>query len=275
MSIQSMRNATKNKKWVMVVVVCALIVGLLITYAATANQSGGISSNDLQAQIEAYNNAIEATKQDLTETPDDFSLLSNLGEQYYNLAVAYSQQASTAESEQKLAEADIAMTNAQESLNQSAGYYIQALDHAPEALNDKGRADILMKIGGSYLLAGDSSKGNDYLRQGLEKAPLDFDNNVLYAQYMLLQGRTAEAQATLEYYKEQLPEGDANIANIDTMLENLQAQLDAEAKAAEDANEQIGVKENDNVDEVAPTDGDDTATPEDGTSTDDNASAAE
>ena len=171
MSIQSMRNATKNKKWVMVVVVCALIVGLLITYAATANQSGGISSNDLQAQIEAYNNAIEATKQDLTETPDDFSLLSNLGEQYYNLAVAYSQQASTAESEQKLAEADIAMTNAQESLNQSAGYYIQALDHAPEALNDKGRADILMKIGGSYLLAGDSSKGNDYLRQGLEKAP--------------------------------------------------------------------------------------------------------
>ncbi len=88
MSIQSMRNATKNKKWVMVVVVCALIVGLLITYAATANQSGGISSNDLQAQIEAYNNAIEATKQDLTETPDDFSLLSNLGEQYYNLAVA-------------------------------------------------------------------------------------------------------------------------------------------------------------------------------------------
>ena len=47
--------------------------GLLITYAATANQSGGISSNDLQAQIEAYNNAIEATKQDLTETPDAVS----------------------------------------------------------------------------------------------------------------------------------------------------------------------------------------------------------
>lgn len=275
MSIQSMRNATKNKKWVMVVIVCALIVGLLITYAATANQSSGISSNDLQAQIEAYNNAIEATKQDLTETPDDFSLLSNLGEQYYNLAVAYSQQASTAESEQKLEEADAAMVNAQEALNESAEYYVQALDNAPEALNDKGRADILMKIGGSYLLAGDSSKGNDYLRQGLEQAPLDFDNNVLYAQYMLLQGRTAEAQATLEYYKEQLPEGDANIANIDTMLENLQAQLDAEAEAAEDANEQIGVKENDNVDDVAPADGDNAATPEDGTSTDDSTGAAE
>jgi len=219
MSIQSMRHVTKSKRWIMVSVIVILIAGLLVSYAVWSspdNLKSG-STDETQAKIDAYTQSIASEETELANTPNDFSILSTLGELYYNLGVA-----------QMSSEDQTIQASYTTSFNKSAGYYINALENAPESLNDKGRSDLLMKVGVSYLSAGDADDGNQYLRQGLEAAPTDYQNNVLYAQAMLYQGRIAEAQATLEYYKSLLPAGDTNIANIDAMLNDIEEQWKAQ-----------------------------------------------
>ncbi len=213
MSIQSMRHITKTKRWIMVSIIVILIAGLLISYAVWSSPDHLNSGNTdtTQAKIDAYTQSISSQETELANNPEDFSTLSTLGELYYNLGEA---QASSTDLNVK--------TGSKTSFNKSAGYYNDALNNAPENLNDKGKANLLMKVGVSYLAGGDTDNGNKYLRQGLEAAPTDYDNNVLFAQLMFYQGRIAEAQAALEYYKSLLPAGDSNIANIDSLLQQIE-----------------------------------------------------
>ncbi len=261
MSIQSMRNATQKNRWIMIIIAVLLIAGILITYAVSSSVGGtGLTDQEanVEQQIQYYQQAVAALEEELANQPNDYSTLTQLGENYYNLAVM---QGANGDSEGMDA-----------SLKAGIGYYQDALNNAPENLNDLGKAELDMKIGGMYFYTTEKDTGYEYMREAVNLVPENYDINVTYAYYLWMDGQYEQAIAVLEVLKDVLPADDEHAADLDTTLADLKQSLEEmQNPSATDGQDTAG--DGAATDSGAAADGD--TTTDDAAATDGNGAAAD
>ena len=139
-------------------------------------------------------------------------------------------------------------------------------------LNDLGKAELDMKIGGMYFYTTEKDTGYEYMREAVNLVPENYDINVTYAYYLWMDGQYEQAIAVLEVLKDVLPADDEHAADLDTTLADLKQSLEEmQNPSATDGQDTAG--DGAATDSGAAADGD--TTTDDAAATDGNGAAAD
>ncbi|MGI6630948.1 MAG: tetratricopeptide repeat protein [Bacillota bacterium] len=232
MVMQKIRHSKKKMRVPLIIMVIMLAVGLVGSFAIWSSPNvGGTAGNEIQPeeQIKNLQISIDSLEKDLEENPKDFSVVKSLADARYQQAGLYAQINDREKSMEVFAKG---LEN-----------YLSALDYAPEDLNEKGRADIMVQ---AAFCASNSEQANvaDALyQQAIELVPEDYTVFYNYVLFLAFYRQDSDrAKAEIDRYKALLPEGDERIAQADQLLEVIKALEEA-------AQEQENVGQTENTDE--------------------------
>ena len=206
---------------IMTIVLAVGLVGSFAIWSApSVNPAGQQSQATPEQQIENLQLSIDSWEESLKENPKDFGLLNSLAEIRYDQADLYMQSGNR--------------EKGQEVFTKSLENYLSALDCAPEELNNKGRADIMIKAAGAAWYAGQESTADTFYQEAIKLAPDDWATRNNYAIYLaLFKQDFAAAKSELEDFKSGLSAGDPTISQVDQMITALDEIEKAATESAE------------------------------------------
>ena len=151
--------------------------------------------------------------------PSDYTLLQQLGDLYGKLGDAYAN--------------DSQKEKASGAFLSAAKYYEQSLNHLPEGINNKGKTDIYADIALTYWLSNtDDAKAETYFKTGIALSPQDYAINNNYAVFLYNIKGVDAAITQAKAYRQTLPAGNANIANADQLVKDLESAKAAQTKSS-------------------------------------------
>lgn len=225
MFMTKLRRATKKYRWVLIIIVIALAIGLIGSFA-TWNSGGGAHGNNNSAeastldqieQIEAY------LEQQLPADGEalDYSKANSLADLHMTLANLYN----TAYQENSATDANAALTyyaTAVDYATKAADYYQTALAEAPESLNDLGKARLYASQANALMTAGDSETAQPLYEQAIALGADDYDINISYSQFLYYTQGLEAMETFLRGYIAKLPAEDERISNAESYLSYVQ-----------------------------------------------------
>ena len=238
MVIQKIRNTTKNQKTLLTVMVVVLIFGLLGSYFIwqSPDFGTGVSPEQLEEQLAAYDESIAKAKEKLAENPDDYSTL-------VEIASLYQAQGELLTEAERFNEVPTSYANVIE-------YYDRALANKPAELNAVAEADIHAKIANANWVIGYNEGAEAAFDKALALDPTSWPINYLHVMFVYATYGIDAALDCAKVYQD-LVKDDAELSkNEDSMVNQFQKLKDEQAKKQNQGNEnqdnenQDGAEEN-------------------------------
>lgn len=230
MVIQKIRNTTKNQKTLLTIVVAILIFGLLGSYFIwqSPDFGTGVSPEQLEKQLAAYDESIAKAKEELAAKPDDYSIL-------VNIASLYQAQGELLTEAERFNDVPTSYANVIE-------YYERALANKPAELNATAEADIYAKIANAHWVIGYSEGAEAAFDKALALDPTNWSVNYLHIMFVYATYGLDAALDSAKVYQD-LVKDDADLSkNADALVNQFQQMKD---KQSQNQGEQ-GDQENEN-----------------------------
>lgn len=234
MVIQKIRNTTKNQKTLLGVMVAVLIFGLLASYFIwqSPDFGNGVSPEQIDDQLAAYDDSIAKAKEKLAENPNDYSLL-------VEIASLYQAQGELLTTAERYNEVPTSYANVIE-------YYDRALANKPAELNAAAEADIYGKIANANWIIGYDEGAEAAFAKGMEIDPTNWSINYLHVMFLFAtDGVDAALDAAKEY--QAIVKDNADLSkNADSLVKQIQQVKDQASQSQENQNgeNQNGEQEN-------------------------------
>jgi tetratricopeptide (TPR) repeat protein len=228
MVMQKIRRSKKTMRVPLIIMTIVLAVGLVGSFAIwsapNVNPAGQQTQATPEQQIENLQLSIDSWEESLKENPKDFGLLNSLADIRYDQADLYMQIGNR--------------EKGKEVFTKSLENYLAALDNVPEELNEKGKANIMVKAAGTAWYAGQESTADIFYEEAIKLVPDDWATRNNYAIYLALFKRDfAAAKTELEGFKSGLAADDPTIGEVDQMITALEEIEKAATEPAETESE--------------------------------------
>jgi len=213
MVMRRIRHSKKTMRLPLIIMTLILGFGLVGSFAIwsapNVNTNGNKAQITPEEQIANLQASIDTWEKSLQDTPKDFSLLKSLADVRYEQAGLYVQTENYDKS--------------QEVFQKSLENYLAALDNAPEELNNKGKADIMVQAATCAWHSSQNEVADALFQQAKGLVPDDFDTIYSYVLFLALGKQDfPQAKSELEAYKGTLKAGDALIAEIDQYIKGIE-----------------------------------------------------
>ncbi|MCI8336689.1 MAG: hypothetical protein HFI72_05995 [Peptococcaceae bacterium] len=235
MVIQKIRNTTKNQKTLLGIMVAVLIFGLLASYFIWQSpdfgtNQGQMTPEQIDKQLEAYDDSIAKAKEELAAKPDDYSLL-------VNLASLYQAQGELLTEAERYNDVLTSYANVIE-------YYTRALANKPAELNASAEADIYAKIANANWVIGYNEGADEAFAKALALDPTNWSINYLHVMYLFsANGVDAALSAAKDY--QALVKDDAELSkNADALVNQIQQVKDSRDQENQNQDNQDSEQEN-------------------------------
>ncbi len=190
--------------------VAVLIVGLLGSYfiRQSPDFGTGVSPEQLDDQLAAYDKSIAEAKEKLAQTPDDYSLL-------VEIASLYQAQGEVLTQAERFNDVPTSYANVIE-------YYDKALANKPAELNAVAEADIYGKIANANWVIGYNEGAEEAFAKALELDPTNWSINYLHVMYLYATYGIDNALDAAKAYQT-LVKDDADLSkNADSLVSQFQ-----------------------------------------------------
>ncbi len=225
MVIQKIRNTTKNQKTLLTVMVVVLIFGLLGSYFIwqSPDFGTGVSPEQIEDQLAAYDDSIAKAKEKLAKNPDDYSIL-------VEIASLYQAQGELLTAAERYNEVPTSYANVIE-------YYDRALANKPAELNAAAEADIYGKIANANWVIGYDEGADAAFDKALELDPTNWSVNYLHVMFLFASDGVDAALDAAKAYQA-LVKDDADLSkNADALVNQIQQMKDKESKSQDSEQE--------------------------------------
>lgn len=227
MVIQTIRRSKRKMRWPLIIMVVMLAVGLVGSFAIWSSPNlGGSTGTEIKPedQIKNLQVSIDSLEEDLKEKPKDFSIIKSLADVRYQQAGLYAQ----INDQEKSVEV----------FKKGLENYLSALDYAPEELNEKGRADIMVQAAFCASSSNQGSVAGTLYQEAVKLVPEDFNIRYNYVLFLAFYQQNIQgAKEEIGRYKALLKDGDERIAQADQLLEVIEA-LEEAAQEQESAEQE-------------------------------------
>jgi len=236
MVIQKIRRGKNKMRLPLIIMVVMLAVGLVGSFAIWSSPNVNTTpGNEIapEEQIKNLQVSIDSLEKELAEKPKDFSIIKSLADARSQQAGLYAQVNDKKKSE--------------EVFKQGLENYLSALDYAPEDLNEKGRADIMVQAAFCASNSNQGSVAGTLYQEAVKLVPEDFNVRYNYVLFLgFYQQNIPAAKEELARYKALFNEGDERIAQADQLLEIINALEQAAKEQEKTGQEKDGEKTGEN-----------------------------
>ncbi|MDO4580959.1 MAG: hypothetical protein Q4B96_00030 [Bacillota bacterium] len=236
MFMQKIRKSTRKHRKLLIGVIILLMIGLVGSFAVWGSNdySGGESVEDMTTveRIAAYEQYIDEIKADAGEEMD-YSTATTLASLHMTM---YSLNYTAASENSSNAEAAASYSvQAQVEASTAADYYQQALELAPDTLNDLGKAQLIAGQAEAVFYSGDAAAAEQLYIQATDLAPDDLDTNIKYANYLYSVNGLDAAVAYLTVLRGRVSADESKVAAVDAQIEYIQGMDEFYAMLGQDS----------------------------------------
>ena len=242
MFMQKIRRMTKKNKKGLIVVVALLTIGLVGSFALwNSNDYSSSADSDTMTyaqQAAAYEAYIEGILPDTVDAAD-YETAYKIALSYADLQTlylqAYSENAYSEDSDATEEDLSAYQEGAFNASAQAAVYFQQAIDNAPETVEDPAMGQLYTYLGSQLLYSNDMTGAGDAFSAALELSPDNVNTVSAYAEYLCY---TLGYDVAVSYLGTELANFDENSSEYST-LSNQQAQYEylAELFASQETDE--------------------------------------
>lgn len=226
---------SKNKMRVPLIIMTAVLAfGLVGSFAiwSSPNLKNNASGQNQtpEEKIKNYQASIDTWETSLKEKPKDFSLLRSLADVRFEQAQLYVETGDNNKSKEVFAK--------------SLENYLLAMDNAPAEINNKGRADLMVRAAYCASASGENNLAGHMFQEAVKLVPEDYETRSNYTIFLVMQQNFAGAKDELTKYKALLKEGDPLIAQVDQMIKGIEdIEKSAQAETNQDSSSQTEATE--------------------------------
>lgn len=186
MFMQKIRKSTYKHRKVLVVVIALLCVGLVGSFAIwnsdSVSGSGGDTAVSAAQQVESYEKYIDENKP--AQISDaDYAAATNMGSMYVQLSQFCVQAYSETVASDSAAAAGY-NERAKTAAATAAEYYQQAIDQAPDTMNEAAMAQLYSNRATSLFYAGQNDAARTQFEEALLLAPESYSVASSYADFI-------------------------------------------------------------------------------------------
>ena len=234
MSILTLRNGVKKRRWFLITLFVVLVIGLLGVYA-TSGRMGQNTGNKVNydAQIASYQASIDTARVTYQEKPADYASITALAELLYNQAGVHVDAANQASADGNADKVKKYSDAAKPIYAEAAKLFEEAYANTPEGLNATGKAQIIVKTANSYAMAGEYEKAEPKYVQARELDSGNYEAAMAYAQFLVTRGRYQDAKEELQMYRALLPADSPYLQGLDSAIDALKQLIEVNGKVAE------------------------------------------